>query len=58
MSRLYLVLSLYIARVAAVLSYLDEICAVSEDDGMMPLVNAVLSGASRRITSELSVRIR
>ncbi|MBB4615741.1 DNA polymerase III subunit delta [Novosphingobium taihuense] len=33
---------------------LDEICAVSEDDGMMPLVNAVLSGDSRRIPSELS----
>lgn len=33
---------------------LDEICAVSEDDGMMPLVNAVLSGEARRIPAELS----
>jgi len=33
---------------------LDAICAVSEDDGMMPLVNAVLSGEVRRIPSELS----
>lgn len=33
---------------------LDEVCAVSEDDGMMPLVNAVLSGEARKIPSELS----
>lgn len=33
---------------------LDEICAVSEDDGMMPLVNAVLGGETRRIPTELS----
>lgn len=33
---------------------LDEICAINEDDGMMPLVNAVLSGNSRRIPAELS----
>lgn len=33
---------------------LDEICAVSEDDGMMPLVNAVLGGDTRRIPTELS----
>lgn len=33
---------------------LDAICAVSEDDGMMPLVNAVLSGEVRKIPSELS----
>lgn len=33
---------------------LDEICAINEDDGMMPLVNAVLSGDSRRIPAELS----
>lgn len=33
---------------------LDEICAVSEDDGMMPLVNAVLGGDARRIPGELS----
>ncbi|WP_062348351.1 DNA polymerase III subunit delta [Novosphingobium sp. CCH12-A3] len=33
---------------------LDEVCAVSEDDGMMPLVNAVLGGEVRRIPAELS----
>lgn len=33
---------------------LDAICAVSEDDGMMPLVNAVLGGRVRRIPAELS----
>jgi DNA polymerase III subunit delta len=33
---------------------LEEICAVSEDDGMMPLVNAVLSGEARRIPGELA----
>lgn len=33
---------------------LDDVCAVSEDDGMMPLVNAVLSGEVRRIPAELS----
>jgi DNA polymerase-3 subunit delta len=33
---------------------LDEVCAVSEDDGMMPLVNAVLGGEVRRIPGELS----
>lgn len=33
---------------------LDEICAINEDDGMMPLVNAVLSGDLRRIPAELS----
>lgn len=33
---------------------LDAICAVSEDDGMMPLVNAVLGGEVRKIPSELS----
>lgn len=32
----------------------DEICAINDDDGMMPLVNAVLSGDSRRIPAELS----
>jgi len=35
-------------------SDVDEICAINEDDGMMPLVNAVLSGESRRIPAELS----
>ncbi|MBF9150789.1 DNA polymerase III subunit delta [Novosphingobium jiangmenense] len=33
---------------------LDEVCAVSEDDGMMPLVNAVLGGEARRIPGELA----
>ncbi|AXU21546.1 DNA polymerase III subunit delta (plasmid) [Novosphingobium sp. THN1] len=33
---------------------LDDVCAVSEDDGMMPLVNAVLGGEVRRIPAELS----
>lgn len=33
---------------------LDEVCAVSEDDGMMPLVNAVLGGKVRRIPAELA----
>lgn len=36
---------------------LDAISAISEDDGMMPLVNAVLGGDTRRIPAELS-RIR
>lgn len=33
---------------------LEEVCAVSEDDSMMPLVNAVLGGDARRIPAELS----
>lgn len=33
---------------------LDAIGAANEDDGFMPLVNAVLSGESRRLASELA----
>ncbi|CAM4300262.1 DNA polymerase III subunit delta [Novosphingobium lubricantis] len=36
---------------------LDAICAVSEDDSMMPLVNAVLGGDVRKLPAEL-VRMR
>lgn len=32
---------------------LDAICATNDDDGMMPLVNAVLAGDIRRVPSEL-----
>ncbi|MEL0250409.1 MAG: DNA polymerase III subunit delta [Novosphingobium sp.] len=33
---------------------LDEVCAVSEDDSMMPLVNAVLGGDARKLPAELA----
>lgn len=33
---------------------LDEICAVSEDDSLMPVVNAVLGGDVRKLSAELS----
>jgi DNA polymerase-3 subunit delta len=33
---------------------LDEICAVSEDDGLMPVVNAVLGGDVRKLSGELA----
>lgn len=33
---------------------LDEICAVSEDDGLMPVVNAVLAGDVRKLSGELA----
>ena len=33
---------------------LAEICAVSEDDSLMPVVNAVLGGDVRRLSAELS----
>lgn len=35
-------------------SALDAVCAVSEDDSLMPLVNAVLSGEVRKLPGELS----
>lgn len=33
---------------------LDEICAVSEDDSLMPLVNVVLGGDARKLPGELA----
>ena len=42
------------ARRTADAEVLDEICAVSEDDSLMPVVNAVLGGDVRKLSSELA----
>lgn len=42
------------ARRTADAAVLDEICAVSEDDSLMPVVNAVLGGDVRKLSSELA----
>jgi DNA polymerase-3 subunit delta len=42
------------ARRDATAAVLDEICAVSEDDSLMPLVNAVLGGDVRKLSGELA----
>lgn len=42
------------ARREGTAAALDEVCAVSDDDSLMPLVNVVLSGDARKLPGELA----